>query len=158
MGNLWLKITAIAVLITFLAASFVPVNSLINHTSSNNILSGSMTIDQSSSSDPSVHLYVNGNGYVIFSANYTVCCISFNYDNDKTQNFTSNDVPSGTIFHLVSSPNSGYFFQKWIGSVNSTSNSINITVNQNINEEAVAAGSAGSGTGSVTWAESERER
>jgi len=137
MGNLWLKITAIAVLITFLAASFVPVNSLINHTSSNNILSGSMTIDQSSSSDPSVHLYVNGNGYVIFSANYTVCCISFNYDNDKTQNFTSNDVPSGTIFHLVSSPNSGYFFQKWTGSVNSTSNSINITVNQNINEEAV---------------------
>ena len=108
MGNLWLKITTIAVLIAFLATSFVPVNSLINHTTSNNILSGSIkTIDQSSSSDPSVHLYVNGNGYVIFSANYTVGGISFNYDNDKTQNFTSNDVPSGTIFHLVSSPNSG---------------------------------------------------
>ena len=138
MGKLWLKISIIAVVIAFLGTSFVPANSLIDHTSSNNLLSGHIkTNDQSSSSDPSVHLYVNGNGYVIFSANYTVGGISFNYDNDKTQNFTSNDVPSGTIFHLVSSPNSGYFFQKWIGSVNSTSNSINITVNQNINEEAV---------------------
>ena len=138
MGKLWLKISIIAVVIAFLGTSFVPANSLIDHTSSNNLLSGHIkTNDQSSSSDPSVHLYVNGNGYVIFSANYTVCCISFNYDNDKTQNFTSNDVPTGTVFHLVSSPNSGYAFQKWTGSVNSTSNSINVTVDQNINEEAI---------------------
>ena len=138
MGKLWLKISIIAVVIAFLGTSFVPANSLIDHTSSNNLLSGHIkTNDQSSNSDPSVHLYVNGNGYVIFSANYTVCCISFNYDNDKTQNFTSNDVPTGTVFHLVSSPNSGYAFQKWTGSVNSTSNSINVTVDQNINEEAI---------------------
>ena len=138
MERLWLKISLILVLTVFLTTSFVPVSDLNNRFSSNNsFYKNAHTIYQSSSSDPSVHLYVNGNGYVIFSANYTVCCISFNYDNDKTQNFTSNDVPSGTIFHLVSSPNSGYVFQKWTGSVNSTSNSINITVNQNINEEAI---------------------
>ena len=138
MESSWLKISLILVLIVFLTTSFVPVSNLNNRFSSTNSLyKNAKPIYQSSSSDPSVHLYVNGNGYVIFSANYTVCCISFNYDNDKTQNFSSNDVPSGTIFHLVSSANSGYVFQKWTGSVNSTSNSINITVNQNIDEEAI---------------------
>ena len=86
----------------------------------------------------SVHLFVNGNGYVVFSANYTVGGIlTFNYTNDKTKNFTTNDVPSGTIFHLVASANDGYVFQEWIGSVNSTNNSIYITVNDNISEEAI---------------------
>ena len=68
---------------------------------------------QNNDSDPSVHLYVNGNGYVVFSANYTIDgVIKESFVNDKSQNFTTNNVPSGTVFHLVSSPNSGYIFQK----------------------------------------------
>ena len=138
MKRLLLKISVVLIVIAFLAIGFVPINSSNNHSSLNNLVFEHInSIDQSGSSDPSVHLYVNGNGYMIFSANYSVSGISFNFDNDKTQNFTTNGVPSGTIFHLVSSPNSGYILQKWTGPVNSTSNSINVTVNQNINEEAV---------------------
>ena len=101
MKRLLLKISVVLIVIAFLAIGFVPINSSNNHPSLNNLVFEHINpIDQSSSLDPSVHLYVNGNGYVIFSANYTVSGISFNFDNDKTQNFTTNDVPSSTIFHL----------------------------------------------------------
>ncbi len=99
--------------------------------------SGNLSPIAFSSSSYSVHLYVNGNGYVKFSANYSLSGIDFSFDNDKSQNFTTNDVPSGTVFHLVSSPNAGYQFVNWTGSVDSTNNSIYVTVNQNIQEEAI---------------------
>ena len=139
MKKLWIKISAIAIVVVFLGIGFVSSNSMHIHPNIRNSLSGACsTNNQASSSDPSVHLYVNGNGYVVFSANYSVDgIINCNFDNDRTQNFTTNDVPTGTVFHLVSSPNSGYVFQRWSGSVNSTDNSIYFTVNQNIKEEAI---------------------
>lgn len=144
MKGLLLKISVITVVIVFLGVMFVSF-ALVNSSHSNSLLKNSVKgnetpIYQSANSDPSVHLYVNGNGYVVFSANYTVDGIlHFNFDSDRSENLSTNDVPSGTVFHLVSSPNSGYSFQKWTGSVNSTNNSIYLTVNENINEEAIYA-------------------
>ena len=112
MKKLWLKISVITVVIVFLGVMFVSFAS-VNSSNSNSLLKNSVKgnetpIYQSANSDPSVHLYVNGNGYVVFSANYSICgIINYKFENDKSQNFTTNDVPSGTVFHLVSSPNSG---------------------------------------------------
>ncbi len=133
------KTLVIIVVIVFLFIIVIPSDVSNGHSSTKNSLKGSLDIKYSTiSADPSVHLYSNGNGYVVFSANYTVDGIEHcSFDNDKSQNFNTNDVPTGTVFHLVSSPNSGYALQKWIGSVNSTNNSIYITSNKNINEEAI---------------------
>ncbi len=139
MARICFKLPVLLLVIVFLCVMFVPPNVSNGHSSIENSLKGSLAAsDINSGSDPSVHLYVNGNGYVVFSANYSVDGIlNFKFDNDRSQNFTTNDVPTGTVFHLVSSANSGYAFQKWTGSVNSTNNSIFITVNQNVNEEAI---------------------
>ena len=139
MSRISTKLPALLLVIIFIFVMFIPIHASNDYHSIGKHLKGSLNAkDMSSGSDPSVHLYVNGNGYVVFSANYSVDgIISFSFDNDRSQNFTTNDVPTGTVFHLVSSPNAGYTFQKWVGSVNSTSNSIYITVNQNINEEAI---------------------
>ena len=139
MSRISTKLPALLLVIIFIFVMFIPIHASNDYHSIGKHLKGSLNAkDMSSGSDPSVHLYVNGNGYVVFSGNYSVDgIISFSFDNDRSQNFTTNDVPTGTVFHLVSSPNAGYTFQKWVGSVNSTSNSIYITVNQNINEEAI---------------------
>ncbi|MHB1648571.1 MAG: InlB B-repeat-containing protein, partial [Cuniculiplasma sp.] len=135
-----MKILALVISFTIIFAAFLGISFVpeLDHNSNGVLLATNTSFNpQTSSSDPSVHLFVNGNGWVIFSANYSCGGISFSFVNDKSTNFTTNSVPSGTLFHLVSSPNSGYYFVHWTGSVNSTSSSINITVNQNINEEAI---------------------
>ena len=139
MSRISFKLPALLLVIIFIFVMFIPIHASNDYHSIEKHLKGSLDAkDMSSGSDPSVHLYVNGNGYVVYSANYSVDgIISYSFDNDRSQSFTTNDVPTGTVFHLVSSPNAGYTFQKWVGSVNSTSNSIYVTVNQNINEEAI---------------------
>ena len=142
MNRLSLKISVITIVFIFLGAMLV---SMVSDSGSNShyfhksYVKGSEDYTYlNSNSDPSVHLYVNGNGYVVFSANYTVGGIIHNsFDNARSENFSTNDIPTGTVFHLVSSPNSGYIFQKWTGSVNSTNSSIYVVVNENINEEAI---------------------
>ena len=142
MKSLWLKLSVIIVVIVFLDVMFVSFASIDSSNSNSfpksSVVETGIATYQPANSDPSVHLYVNGNGYVVFSANYSVDgFINCQFDNDKTQNFTTNDVPAGTVFHLVSSPKSGYALQQWKGTLNSTDNSINITANKNINEEAI---------------------
>jgi hypothetical protein len=139
MRRAWIKISVIVVIIVFMGVMVISPYSINGNSHSSDSSNGIPFISQSSTnSDPSVHLYVNGNGYVEFSAHYTVDgFISCSFDNDKTMDFNTNDVPTGTVFHLASSPDPGYTFEYWTGSVNSTSNLINITVNNNINEEAI---------------------
>ncbi len=128
------KVIVFVVTIAFLWTSYSIIALHSNSSMSTlNDESGNLSPIAFSSSSYSVHLYVNGNGWVKFSANYSF----FSFDNDKSQNFTSNGIPSGTVFHLVSSPNAGYSFVNWTGTVDSTNNSIYVTVNQNIQEEAI---------------------
>ena len=140
MKKLLLKLSVVAVALVFLGTS---IGGSTFHPQPTSTVSnggyGNFTPISYGSSSYSVHLFVNNNsrGWIVFSANYTSGgIITFNFDNDRTQNFSTNSVPSGTIFHLVSSPDSGYSFVNWTGSVKSTNNSIYVTVNQNINEEA----------------------
>ena len=135
MKFLVLAISVIIIFSALLGISFAPANGQNNHIESLN--KNSAPFVKLTTSDPSVHLFDNGNGWVVFSANYSICGMSFSFVDDKSHNFCTNSVPTGTVFHLVSSPDSGYYFDRWTGSVNSTSNSLYVTVNQNINEEAI---------------------
>ncbi|OWP57180.1 MAG: hypothetical protein B2I17_02040 [Thermoplasmatales archaeon B_DKE] len=94
-------------------------------------------LPSTTNNDPTVHIYVNGNGYIVLNSSFS----GFNYQNDKIANFTDNSVPYGTVFNLTVDPNSGYYFIRWQGTVNSTARSLNLVVNTNINEEAVYASS-----------------
>ena len=136
MKNSVTKITIIVITIMVLGTSIGAFTSHSHSVFHNDY--GNLSPTSFSSSSYSVHLFTNGNGWVVFSANYSSGgIISMSFDNDRTQNFSTNSVPSGTIFHLVSSPDAGYSFVNWTGSVKSTNNSIYVTVNQNINEEAI---------------------
>ena len=119
---------------------------LIDHNSSvNNPLNENVSIQKSySSNDPSVQLYTENsttkattNGWIILNASFNSGGIQYTFKNDKTHNFSFSGVPSGTIFNISGSPNSGYIFDGWKGTINSTERSINVTIASNTVEAAL---------------------
>ena len=94
----------------------------------------------SSSTDPSVQLYTENsttkyttNGWIILNTSYS----GINFQDDKIRSANFSGVPSGTIFNITGSPNSGYIFDGWKGTVNSTERSMNVIISNNTVEVAL---------------------
>ena len=124
-------VISILMILSMLGLMAIPVGNNHNDKSVSTVIAGATT---QSSTDPSVHIYTSVSGqYFILNTSYC----GFTYTDDKVGSFTSNDIPTGTIFNVTADPGTGYVFVAWEGSVNSTNRSLNIDVSSNIQEEVI---------------------